>query len=373
MCYTVFRTKRHPEGERGDPVAARYITIARELTAELRQLQQSGQNRLPGELELCARFGCSRQTVRSALAVLESSGLIIKKRGSGSYIAEGTSVSSRRIALIVQDKDEYIYPSVIRDIRRAVSEKGYTLECFGTAGSFRAERELLSSLLAQPPAGIILEAISNMLPSFNGELLERLAEANIPVVYLFGAYELPAGAPCVGQDNYGGGYGLVTHLAAAGHRRIGAIMCGDDRRGIERYRGCMQACLDMGIDLSERCCLWFSAEERRRLLEGSDSLAVRFMRGYMDGCTAVVCHNDEIAFHLIRALTAAGISVPDRLAVTGFDDSYYAHSGSVGITSVGHEPHAVGEAAARAVLALIAGRKCGSVTLEWQLHEREST
>ncbi len=354
-------------------MAARYITVARELTMELRLMQQSGQSRLPTEAELCRRFGCSRQTIRSALAILEGNGLIVKKHGSGSYIAEGASISSKRIALIVPDKDEYIYPSVIRDIRMAVSVKGYTLECFSTDGSIENERKILSSLLAEPPAGIIMEAISNLLPCFSKTLLTQLSEAEIPLVYLYSAYDQPQGAPCVGQDNYGGGYRLVTHLAARGHRCIGAIMCCDDRRGIERYHGCMQACLDMEISFPQSCCLWFSAEERRHLLEGSDSLVLRFMRDYMNDCTAVVCYNDEIAFHLIRAMTAAGIAVPDKIAVAGFDDSYYTHSGAVGITSVGHEIHDAGGAAAQAVLALIAGKKCPSVSLPWQLHEREST
>jgi len=57
----------------------------------------------------------------------------------------------------------------------------------------------------------------------------------------------------------------------------------------------------------------------------------------------------------------------------GFDDSYYTHSGRIGITSIGHELHDAGMSAARTILALIAGRKIPSVSLPWQLHERESS
>ena len=51
------------------------------------QLRQTGQTRLPGEEALCARYGYSRQTVRKALAILEEEGLLIRVRGSGTYLS----------------------------------------------------------------------------------------------------------------------------------------------------------------------------------------------------------------------------------------------------------------------------------------------
>lgn len=42
--------------------------------------------RLPAELELVAEFGCSRESVRRAVATLRERGLIATVRGKGSYI-----------------------------------------------------------------------------------------------------------------------------------------------------------------------------------------------------------------------------------------------------------------------------------------------
>ncbi len=353
-------------------MAARYIRIAGELTAELRAMQQSGITKLPSEAALCRKYDCSRQTIRSALAVLADKGVIVKKHGSGSYIAESTSPRSRQIAVIVPDKNEYIYPYTIRDIQNALTPAGYNVCACSTDGLLTNERSILSSLLSNPPAGIIMEALNNLLPCHNADLITQIQQAEIPLLYLYSAYDRTDGTPCIAQDNYGGGYSLVEHLAIKGHKNICGIMLCNDTRGVERYRGCVQASLDLGLNFQEHNYFWFSPESRRHLLDNNNDMLKLFINDYLQSCTAVICYNDEIAFHLIRALNAAGIDVPGRLSVVSFDSSYYSMSGNIGITSLGHESHAVGTAAAEAMLSLIAGRSHQSVTIPWKITIRQS-
>lgn len=49
--------------------------------------------RLPSELELAAEFGVSRPVVRAALARLRDDGLIVSRRGAGSFISGGEAAS----------------------------------------------------------------------------------------------------------------------------------------------------------------------------------------------------------------------------------------------------------------------------------------
>jgi len=354
-------------------MAARYQIIARELENELRSMQQTGSGKLASEAELCRRFDCSRQTIRSALAVLEQKGLIIKKRGSGSFPARMPSSISREVFVIVPDRNEYIYPSIIRDIQSALEPKGYTLRCCSTDSRIMPERDALAQAAEALPAGIIMQASNAVLCEQSSGLLRQLREAGVPLVYLFDSYEFPSQAPCITQDNYGGAYQLVEYLASKGHRRIAAIMKSDSKSGVERYRGCMQACIELGLDFDEKQFFWFSSEDRRNILNGNDRVLRGFISDCLKPCTAVVCYNDEIAFHLIACLEAAGLEIPRQTAVVSFDNSYYTRSGTIGITSLGHTPGALGGGAAEALLTLIAGKAYRPALVPWELHERQSS
>jgi DNA-binding FadR family transcriptional regulator len=61
-----------------------------QLSAHIGNLIESGEfeegSRLPAENELAERFGVSRPIIREALSRLRSQGLIVSRRGSGSYV-----------------------------------------------------------------------------------------------------------------------------------------------------------------------------------------------------------------------------------------------------------------------------------------------
>ena len=69
--------------------------------------------------------------------------------------------------------------------------------------------------------------------------------------------------------------------------------------------------------------------------------------------TAVVCNNDQAALGLIFALRAAGVNVPGRVSVTGYDDNRVARLSFIDLTTVRLDPTEVAEAAIAAAIAMI--------------------
>ena len=354
-------------------MAPKYEQLVQTLRQTLPQWYADGQRRLPCEQELAARFSVSRQTLRQALAVLEQDGLIEKRRGSGSFLCPAAASQDRRIAVIATSLSDYIFPSLLKDIQACLSAQGFSVVIHATETSIHREREILQQLLLDPPAGILVESCKTALPNPNAELYQALRQRGLPMTFLHGSCRELSDAFCVGDDNYGGGYLLAGHLIRNGHQKIAGIFKSDDVQGPERYHGVVCAMRDAGLFPLDENFLWFSSFQRYQLVELQDeSVLQNFLRQQLGGCTAVVCYNDEIAFHLIRTLLRAGKRVPEDVAVVSFDNSYYSTFGPVSITSAGHEPHAMGHAAAENLLSQIRRQPCRSVRLPWTLYARQS-
>ena len=65
-----------------------YVQIAEGLMAQIESGELSPGDQLPAERDLSHKLGVNRLTLRRALRVLESQGLIVRKHGIGTYIAE---------------------------------------------------------------------------------------------------------------------------------------------------------------------------------------------------------------------------------------------------------------------------------------------
>jgi len=69
------------------------VTLWRRIADEIERAIAGGAHspgeRLPGEIEIAARFGVNRHTVRRALAELAARGLVRAERGSGTYVERG--------------------------------------------------------------------------------------------------------------------------------------------------------------------------------------------------------------------------------------------------------------------------------------------
>lgn len=65
--------------------------IRDDLVAEIESGALSARDRLPGEVELAARYGVTRMTVRQALSHLVNDGLLVRRRGVGTFVAENAA------------------------------------------------------------------------------------------------------------------------------------------------------------------------------------------------------------------------------------------------------------------------------------------
>jgi DNA-binding LacI/PurR family transcriptional regulator len=140
------------------------------------------------------------------------------------------------------------------------------------------------------------------------------AAANYQPLVVWGGHLAHQSYCAVGTDNMGGGRVIVEHLLRTGRRRIlflGDASIPEIKLRHEGYRYAL-AHAPAG-----------TAKERIVPAHLTAEAAYEAMRAYIGsggGFDAVFAAMDVIALSAIRAITAAGLTVPRDVAVVGFDD-----------------------------------------------------
>ena len=92
--------------------------------------------------------------------------------------------------------------------------------------------------------------------------------------------------------------------------------------------------------------------------------------------SAVVAYNDMVAIGFVRGAGRLGAQVPEDVSVVGFDNSAVAELVSPELTTVAAPLHALGQTAAKNVLAMVGGARSHAeepMQLPTRLVIREST
>ena len=165
--------------------------------------------------------------------------------------------------------------------------------------------------------------------------------------------------PAVDVDNEGGGRLAVDHLAECGRHHV-AIVSGPATNPSARQRraGALAGIVAAGATpVADVTAGQFGVEDGRRATAalladlgtrpGPDGTGRRF--------DALVAGSDAIAVGAMEALAAAGLRVPDDVAVVGFDDLAPARVASPPLTTVAQPIEEVGAAAVQRLLAEVAG------------------
>ena len=353
----------------------KYKIIADTLKNEIINDVYSDKMLLPTEQILCERFKASRQTIRQALSILVSDGLIERRQGSGSHIcglSSSNTKSLKVIAVVTTYISDYIFPSILREIENVLSANGCTPLLFATQNQVSNERKILKNLLSLDNLdGILVEGTKSGLPNPNIDLYKKLIKKQIPIVFLHSNYPELSECYSILDDNYSGGQILVNYLYNKGHRKIAGIFKNDDIQGHKRYAGYTDTLRDLDLVFDDNQVFWYNTEFKNKLI--SDNIGIESIISILNDCTAVICYNDEIASRVINHLIKKGVKIPQDISVVSFDNSHYSELSIPRITSLSHGIYNVGRMASKIMIKLINHEKTKSQLAPWTLIEKESS
>ncbi len=331
----------------------KYTNIEEDLRQLIFSEDSHTGDKLPSENVLAARYNVSRQTIRKALEILEQEGYIYAVHGSGRYISERTihRKNSKNIAVILTYLSDYIFPKVISGIDDVLSENGYSIILKHTNNSRSGEIKCLEELLTKDVDGIIIEPSKSNMFLKHMSLFNRLDEYEIPYVFIQGRYESMRDKVHILMDDEKGAYLLTKHLIDTGHKNIYGIFKSDDSQGQDRHKGYAKALSEAGMVYDPDKVIWYFTEDRKV----HPYTSLKNMIKQKKPIDAVVCYNDQIAVHAIKAIEETGLKVPDDISITGYDNSRYSTIADLTLTTIVHPQERLGEIAAKTLLKMIRG------------------
>ena len=176
---------------------------------------------------------------------------------------------------------------------------------------------------------------------------------------------------CLYVDNYAAAYKLTRYLLDMGHRDIAHISAQVDYEESvndvhQRLLAYQQALRDAGIEPDPRLVVTGNLQQQ------SGVLAVEMLLSRGRPFSAIFAANDQMAFGARLALYRRGIRVPEDVSLVGFDDEASAAYMVPPLTTVRQPAVAMGQAAAKGMLALINGETPTFTPFEAELVIRES-
>lgn len=256
----------------------------------------------------------SAETKARVFAEAERLGYVARKRR--------TQPRERIIGVACPEVTSSYYSQIVTNLNNNLQRKGYSTIFTLSSFSPENERNQIDLLTSLKVAGIVVvteqEDISPTLANVS-------SISNIPVVVIGLNYESKIN-DVVSVDDAFGVCLLVEQLIANGYTEFGFI---GDRLVQNRFTQLKRCLKEHSLSLSEDCVVMLDERNEDCGYHAMQQLLARPTRPQV-----VIAGYDLIALGAYRALTEAGLRVPEDMALAGFDNSDFCDFLPSSLTSI---------------------------------------
>ncbi len=296
------------------------------MTSKAKATRQGQQH--PTILDIAAQAGVSPMTVsrvvnESGYVSAEVRAKVQRIVAELNYHPNGLARSLKRqstqvVGLLLPDIANPFSAELATSMQTALLDKGYSSFITTSERSNKREQTALRALFEHRVDGVI---VATRETKMGNELLRVLIERGLPMVLVGRTFNHPL-VDRVTADHWKGGYEIVEHLLAQGHRRIGFVGATlTNGAGLRRFQGYLDALRENGIPIQKTLIVGPEQADGPSYSTQADGYeGMKKLLALKQPPTAVFARNDYTAIGAMLAATDAGLKIPDDLAVAGFDN-----------------------------------------------------
>ncbi|HET9107321.1 MAG TPA: LacI family DNA-binding transcriptional regulator [Steroidobacteraceae bacterium] len=320
---------------------------------------------MPTIKDLAARVGVSVATVSNVLNGKPNVGAAVrdkvlraaKELGYQPHRAAQAMRTgrTRAIGLVLPDLTNPFFPQLAQAVENTARHLGLLVCLIDSQGGTEGESDGLILLSQHGVDGIIWCPVGPHIPA-------PLRDLDRPVVLI----DRPKPGFAAVHSNYlQGGQLLARYALQQGHTRVGLLSGPSDLESAQQRRNGFIRAYPKRIRVAWEVRVGFDGILTR---EARDTLLRR------QRASLIVAGNDLIAINAMHFLAEHGISVPDDVSVTGFDDISWAKVVSPRLTTIAQPLTAIGNRAVELLQGAMSGSKIPSrpTIFDVTLVERDS-
>jgi LacI family gluconate utilization system Gnt-I transcriptional repressor len=289
------------------------------------------------------------------------------------------SQRSDHVTILIPMLTNALFVDLLEAAQRSLRAAGFQTLMGVTHYNTSEEEQLLREQLHHRPAGMLITGLDHS-PSTQ----KLMARSKVPCVHLMDLPEelgpissgdaerdaMPNGPYCVGFRQIDAGEAMTNHLLAKGKKRIVFAAAQLDPRVMQRLQGWRKAL--KARQMYDPTLEWLNPAPSSLALGGLMLEQIMKQNAAVD---AIFFCNDDLAQGALLAAMRLGISVPQQVAIAGFNDLTGSDQMWPPLTTVRTPRAQVGEAAAQMLLQLIHGEtpEHPQLDLGFEIVVRQST
>jgi len=303
-----------------------------------------------------------KETKKSIIAKAEEMGYQQNK-----FASNLRQKHTKTIGVVVPRLNSYFMATVISGIEKITAQHGYGLIISQSLESWEKEIMCISTFFNNRVDGLL---VSLAFDTKSMDHFKMLLNKDIPVVFFDRVAECN-GCINIVIDNYKAGYEATSHLIEQGCKRIVHIG-GNLLRNVyaERFRGYRQALADNRISYDQNMVIISDMNGQT----GTDTVKKILKMGHRpDG---IFSSNDTSAVAAMVELEKAGISIPDEIAVVGFNNEPISQVIKPNLSTIDYPAREIGEIAATSLINKLVNSQSANLStiiLKHKLISRQSS
>jgi LacI family transcriptional regulator len=270
------------------------------------------------------------------------------------------------IGMLVEDISDPFFSSISRGIESIAYKHHYKIFFASTENDTEKTKALIKVFRERQVDGYIIAP-----PAGIEDDIKALMDDNVPVI-LFDRYLPSLNTSTVIIDNFSGAYQAVKHLEENGFSNIAFITLESEQTQMQaRLQGYVRAIEESLKDPIIKKLPYKLSHEL-----SAEKLVQDFIDRH-DRVDAIIFATNYLAINGLKAIRNLKLSIPDDMAVVGFDDNTHFYLFTPSVTAVAQPIEEIAEEVVKQLLDALSdekeNRKRRTVTLPVKLIERNSS